>query len=215
MKLNSINVGMPKEANWDGRSFITSIFKSPVNESWKVSFTNIDGDKQSDLKVHGGPTRAVSVYASEYYEFWKDVLKKDHLPWGYFGENLNISGGMFESEIMVGDRFSIGSVEFEALQPRLPCFKLAMKLGDNKWMKFFLDSRKTGFYFGVLKEGIIKPGDTVIKTYESKDSISIDDITNLYMINPDNEALLKKAITVERLTPSWKEHFSKQLKRIS
>ncbi len=211
MKLDEISVGLPKEIEWQGKKVKTSIFKSPVTGSKKVSFTNIAGDKQSDLKVHGGLTRAVNVYASEHYGYWKKELGVSELPWGYFGENLNISGGMFETEIYVGDRFAIGTVEFEAMQPRFPCYKLGMKMGDNAWVKKFLDTRKTGFYFGVVKEGVISKGDAVVQTYQAKDSISMDNITDLYLINKNNRPLLKKAIQVERLTPSWKEYFQKQL----
>ncbi len=100
-------------------------------------------------------------------------MNKAELPWGYFGENLNISGGMFETEINVGDRFSIGTVELEALQPRFPCHKLGMKLGDSKWIKTFLDSRKTGFYFGVIKEGVITPGDRVHQIHAEKTALPL------------------------------------------
>ncbi len=166
------------------------------------------------MKVHSGPTRPVNVYASEHYEYWKKQLNKEQLPWGYFGENLNISGGMFEHDIHVGDRFSIGTVEFEALQPRFPCHKLAMKMGDKKWVKIFLNSGKTGFYFGVVKEGIITPGDEVKQTHVEEDSITMHDITDLYLINKNNKPLLEKALTVRRLTPSWKDYFQKQLESL-
>ncbi|MFY0600527.1 MAG: MOSC domain-containing protein [Cyclobacteriaceae bacterium] len=213
MKLDAISVGKPREVKLDGRTITTSIFKTPVSGPQKVYFNHIEGDQQSDLKLHGGPTRPISVYASEYYDFWKDIFKIDELPWGYFGENLNITGGVFETEINVGDRFSIGNVELEALQPRFPCHKLGMKLGDKKWIKFFLESRKTGFYFGVLKEGTIKAGDTVTRTYTNHNSITMDDITDLYLINRNNKPLLQKALGVERLPQSWKEYFQEQLSK--
>lgn len=215
MKLDAISVGLPKEVEWEGRKILTSIFKSPVTNSRKVSFTNIEGDRQSDLKVHGGYTRAVNVYASEYYSFWKKELGVSELPWGYFGENLNISGGMFETEIHVGDRFTIGTVEFEALQPRFPCYKLGMKMGDNIWIRKFLETRKTGFYFGVRKEGVITKGDEVHLIHKEKNSITMDAITDLYLINKNNKPLLEKAIMVDRLTPSWKDYFQKQLDKLS
>ncbi len=215
MILDSISVGLPQEVDWKGKTIKTSIYKHPVDGPRQVSATNIAGDKQSDLNVHGGPTRAVSVYATEYYDFWKERLSANELPFGYFGENLNISGGMFEKEINVGDRFTIGSVEFEALQPRFPCQKLGMKMGDSKWIKEFLNSRKTGFYFGVIKEGIITPGDTVIQTFKSENSISIDDITDLYLINKNNKPLLEKALKVDKLTPSWKDYFKEQLDKLN
>ena len=215
MKLDAISVGKPKEIEYEGRKLLTSIFKRPVTGSVHVFHENIDGDKQSDLKLHGGSTRPVSVYASEHYEFWKKQLGNENLPWGHFGENLNISGGMFEQDIQVGDQFAIGTVKFEALQPRFPCHKLGMKLGNKKWIKTFLDSTKTGFYFGVLQEGRIASGDQVKKIHSETDSISIHDITDLYLINKNNKPLLEKALTVRRLTSSWKEHFEKQLRELS
>lgn len=214
MRLDSINVGEPREVEWEGRRLITSIFKKTIEEPVKVSYTNLEGDKQSDLAVHGGITRAISVYASEYYDFWRKELKLKDLPWGFFGENLNITGGMFETEVNVGDRFAIGDVELEAVQPRFPCHKLGMKMGDKKWIKTFLESRKTGFYFKVLNEGTICSGQEMERTYINKDSITIDNITDLYLLNKNNKTLLKKALKVQELTDSWKKHFQKQLSEL-
>ncbi len=214
MILDSISVGLPKEVEINGKKMLTSIFKEPVMGAQEVTFTNIIGDKQSDLNVHGGPTRAISVYASEYYSYWKEQLGTNDLPWGYFGENLNISGGVFEETINVGDRFTIGTVELEAVQSRFPCVKLGYKMGSQKWVKPFLHSGKTGFYFGVIKEGTISPGDQVTQIHAEKDSITIAEITDAYLINKDNKALLEKAIGVEKLTQSWKDHFIKQLESL-
>ena len=121
---------------------------------------------------------------------------------------------MFEKEIYVGDRFSIGRVEFEAMEPRRGCYKLGMKMGDNIWIKKFLEIGKTGFYFGVIKEGIISKGDQVRQIHKEKNSITMDEITDLYLINKNNKALLEKAIKVDRLTPSWKDYFQKQLEKL-
>jgi len=214
MKLVSINVGHPKEVTWAGKTFMTSIYKTPLNGSVSVGLTNIEGDQQSDLSVHGGPTRAINVYATEHYDFWKRELAVAELLWGFFGENLSISGGMFESEIRVGDRFAIGTVELEALQPRSPCYKLGMRMGGEDWILRFRDSRKTGFYMGVVQEGIITPGDEVIQTHQAENSISIDTINELYFFDKDNKDLLEKAIQVDRLTPAWKEYFQKRLDKL-
>jgi len=214
MQLDAISVGLPKEVEINGKKMLTSIYKKPVSGSQKVSFTNIEGDKQSDLNVHGGPTRAISAYASEYYDYWKKEMGAASLEWGFFGENINISGGMFEQDVNVGDRFSVGTVELEVIQPRFPCQKLGMKMGDSKWIKPFLHSGKTGFYFGVVKEGTITPGDEVKRTYRHENSITIHDITDLYLINKENKPLLERALTVDILTDSWKDHFRKQLENL-
>ncbi|WP_394749452.1 MOSC domain-containing protein [Spongiimicrobium salis] len=215
MKLDAISVGTPQTKVWKGREIRTSIFKSPLQHPVEVSFTGIAGDRQSDTKLHGGVTRPISVFASEYYSFWKEELGVSELPWGNFGENLNIQGGMFEDELHVGDQFAIGTTLLEVVQPRFPCYKLGMKLGNDQWIKVFLDSRKTGFYFGVLQEGIISPGDAVRPHYKAENSISIADITELYMFDKTNIALLKKAIATPRLTGSWKDYFEKKLEKIN
>jgi len=211
MKLEAVNVGKPKEVTWAGKTFKTSIYKTSIEGPVHVSYTNIEGDQQSDLNVHGGPTRAINVYAAEYYDYWKRELEMEELSWGFFGENLSISGGMFEEDIQVGDRFTIGTVELEALQPRSPCYKLGMRMGSEDWILRFRDSRKTGFYMGVIKEGLICQGDTVNKIHTATESITIDTINELYFFDKDNKALLEKAIQVNRLTPAWKDYFQKRL----
>ncbi len=212
--LNSINVGRPQEAQWQGKTFLTSIFKDPVSGPVKVSFTNLEGDQQSDLKVHGGPTRAIYAYASEHYEFWKKELNRTDLPWGFFGENLDISGGVFDDKLHVGDRFAIGDVELEVMQPRMPCFKLAMKLNDKSFIKKFANERRLGFYFSVLKEGTIEAGQQLTSTFVSENSITIDEIVELYFFDKDNKTLIHKALQTERLTDSWKEFLQKRLDKL-
>ena len=214
MHIDAISVGRPKEVEYEGKTMRTSIFKTPVEGPQKVTFTNIEGDEQANLKVHGGPTRPICVYASEYYAYWEEVMGVEKLPWGFFGENLNITGGVFEEKINVGDRFEVGTVILEALQPRFPCNKLGMKMGDKKYIKEVLDTGKTGFYVGVVQEGIISPGDEVKRTFINSDTITIDDITQLYYKNRQNRPLLEKAITVDALTEDWREYFTEQLAKL-
>ncbi|HAS45268.1 MAG TPA: MOSC domain-containing protein [Microscillaceae bacterium] len=216
MTLDAISVGRPQEAQWQGKTFQTSIFKTPVSGPVKVFFNNLEGDQQSDLKVHGGPTRAIYGYATEYYDFWKkelglEKLDSGKLPWGFFGENLTISGGLFEDQLHVGDRFAIGDVELEVMQPRMPCFKLAMKVNDKGFIKKFADARKVGSYFGVIKEGTIEAGQSLTPTFVSENSITIDEIVELYFFDKDNKSLINKALQTERLTDSWKEYLQKRL----
>jgi MOSC domain-containing protein YiiM len=123
MHVISLNVGRPREVEWRGRTVRTSIWKEPVQGSVRVTSLNLDGDAQSDLSVHGGPEKAVYAYPAEHYDYWQRELDVDALPWGAFGENLTTSG-VLESDLAIGDRVRVGSVELMVTQPRLPCFKL-------------------------------------------------------------------------------------------
>src|SRR3989475_8885773 len=128
MKVVSINVGLPREVRWHGKTVLTSIFKAPVEGSVKVRHLNVEGDRQSDLAVHGGADKAVYVYPAEHYAFWRAELPGVDLPWGAFGENLTTEG-LMEDSVHIGDRFRIGSAELVVTQPRMPCFKLGIRFG--------------------------------------------------------------------------------------
>src|SRR5262249_52463828 len=129
MKLISVNVGRPKEVEWNGRTIRTSIFKAPVPSRVQVRKLNLDGDEQSDLTVHGGVDKAVYVYPSEHYAFWREQLPKAQLDWGAFGENFTTEGALDDKTVRIGDRFRIGAAEFVVTQPRMPCFKLGIRFG--------------------------------------------------------------------------------------
>src|SRR5450432_3263255 len=144
--IESVNVGLPRKVPWLGEAVATGIFKSAVHRPVHVSFLNLEGDRQADLTVHGGPFKAVYGYPSEHYEFWRAQLGSGELQWGAFGENLD-TAGLLEDDVFVGDRYRIGSAAFEVTQPRIPCFKLGIKFGDQRMLKRFLQSRRTGFYF--------------------------------------------------------------------
>jgi MOSC domain-containing protein YiiM len=159
MKVVSVNVGLPREVVWKGKSVTTAIFKHPVEGRVKLATLNFEGDRQADLKVHGGRDKAVYAYPSEHYAFWRAELPGVELPRGSFGENLTVEG-LLETEVNIGDRFGIGSAELVVTQPRLPCFKLALKFQRDDIIKRFLDSRRTGFYLAVTQEGDVGPGDS-------------------------------------------------------
>src|SRR5216683_627435 len=161
MKLVSINVGLPREVRWHGKTVLTSIFKAPVEGSVKVRRLNLEGDRQSDLNVHGGADKAVYVYPSEHYAFWSAELPGSDLPWGAFGENFT-TDGLLEDGIHIGDRLRAGSAEFVVSQPRMPCFKLGIRFGRPDMVKRFQKSGKTGFYLAVLQEGDVAAGDSLM-----------------------------------------------------
>src|SRR6516165_10285264 len=160
LKLLSVNVGMPREVDWHGKVVRTSIFKSPVLGPVRVATLNLEGDKQSDLRVHGGVHKAVYVYPSEHYQFWRNEIPDLDLPWGVFGENFTTEG-LLEEAVNIGDRFRVGSAEFVVTQPRMPCYKLGIRFGRPDIIKRFLHSGKSGFYFSVTLEGEVGAGDPI------------------------------------------------------
>jgi MOSC domain-containing protein YiiM len=172
VKLVSINVGRPRELIWQGEKVLTSIFKEPVAGRVRVGRLNIQGDEQSDLEVHGGEDKAVYAYPSEHYVFWREQLPGVALPWGVFGENLTVEG-LLEGSVHIGDRFRIGSAEFVVTEPRMPCFKLALRFGRSDMVKRFLRSGRTGFYLAVLKEGEIGASDAIEPLGQGLDRISV------------------------------------------
>jgi MOSC domain-containing protein YiiM len=210
MKIISINVGRPGLVMSNGNPVSTAIFKQPVAGPLMLRTLNLDGDRQADLSVHGGISKAVYAYPSEHYQFWRQELPDFELEPGIFGENFT-SEGLFEDEINVGDRFRVGEAELMATEPRLPCYKLGIRFGRNDIIKRFLQSRRTGIYFSVLKEGTVAVGDEVELLHRDPNKISIADITRVFAFEKDDVDTLKRLVTLEPLSESWREHFYKQL----
>ncbi len=151
MKVVSVNVGMPRLATWGGATFKTSIFKVPVEGRVMLRTTNLDGDRQSDLSVHGGPNKAAYGYPAEHYAPWSVELSEQSLPWGSFGENFTIER-MLETDVYIGDRYRLGGAIVRVTTPRLPCFKLAAKFRTDDIIQRFLDTGRCGFYFSESKK---------------------------------------------------------------
>ena len=210
MRLLSVNVGLPREIEWRGRSVTTSIWKAPANGRVLVRALNVAGDQQSDLTVHGGPDKAVYIYPSEHYAFWRKEFPDMELPWGAFGENFTTEG-LLESEVMIGDRIQIGSAHFQVRQPRMPCYKLGIRFGRDDMIKRFLQSGRTGFYLAVLREGEVGAGDLIAFTERHDGGLSVADVAYLYARDADNQALLRRAAEAEALPESWREYFRKRL----
>jgi MOSC domain-containing protein YiiM len=173
MKLLSVNVGQPREIEWRGELVRTSIFKEPVRGRVRVATLNLEGDRQSDLSVHGGTDKAVYAYPSEHYAFWRKELPGIEFPWGAFGENLTTEG-LREDKVRIGDRLRVGSVEFAVTEPRMPCFKLGIRFNRPDIVKRFLRSGRTGFYVAVLRQGDVGAGDEIelIEQGESQPSVA-------------------------------------------
>jgi MOSC domain-containing protein YiiM len=213
MKLISVNVGLPRVVMNNGEPVATGIFKEPVEGRVMLRTFNLDGDRQADLSVHGGRSKAVYVYPSEHYDYWKREFPEMKLPWGMFGENFT-SAGLFEPELNIGDKYSVGSAVVMVTEPRLPCYKLGIKFGRADIVKRFLASERTGFYLAVLQEGKVGVGDFFELLEKNEPSVRVMDITRLYTREKHNVRLLRRAIEVEALPESWKSYFQKRLEKL-
>ena len=211
--LVSVNVGLPREVTWKGKTVTTGIFKEPVAGPVHLRRHNLDGDGQADLSVHGGPTKAVYVYPAKHYDYWRRELGDADLAWGAFGENLTIEG-VDEDGIHIGDEFRVGSARVVATEPRMPCSKLGVRFDRVDMVKRFLKSQRTGFYFGVVEEGVVQAGDSLEPVSEYPDLLRVADVTRLYTTEKTNEALLRRAISVEALPTSWRGYFEHQLEKL-
>ncbi len=158
MRVVSVNVGLPKTVQWRDQTVTTGIFKSPVDGPVALREHNLDGDRQADLSVHGGPTKAVYVYSAQHYTYWRQELPDVELGWGHFGENFTVDG-MDEQSINIGDEFTVGTARVVVTEPRMPCFKLSIRFGRTGIVKRFLQSQRSGFYVGVVEEGQVQAGD--------------------------------------------------------
>jgi MOSC domain-containing protein YiiM len=213
MKLISLNIALPRIVEWNGDPVATGIFKEPVQGPVMLRTLNLDGDRQADLSVHGGVTKAVYAYPSEHYEFWKKELPEMELPYGMFGENFTTQG-LLEDAVNVGDRFGVGGAELRVTEPRLPCYKLGIKFGRADIIKKFLQSRRTGFYFAVLKEGEVKAGDEIELLSRDNNDIAVSDITRLYAFEKHDLETLRRAVKLEALSMNWREYFQKQIQKL-
>src|SRR6266566_5978397 len=206
MKILSVNVGLPREVTWQGKLVTTGIFKDPVQGRVMMRRLNLDGDQQADLTVHGGVSKAVYLYPSEHYRYWRIELPGMDLPWGMFGENFTTEG-LLENAVYIGDRFRIGETEVVVTEPRMPCYKLGIKFGRADIIKRFLASRRTGFYFAVARGGMVAAGDLVELIGREQKEISVADITRLYAFEKNDLNGLRQAIGVNSLPQSWKGYF--------
>jgi MOSC domain-containing protein YiiM len=217
MKIVSLNVGMPREVPWHGRSVTTGIFKEPVAGRVALRKLNLDGDRQADLKVHGGEYKAVYCYPVEHYGYWKKELPGRELPMGMFGENFTVHG-LLEEEVHLGDRFSLGTAEVVVTQPRLPCYKLGVRFGSDDMVKRFLASGRTGFYVAVTREGEVGAGDELAVITRDSNAVPVSEITRLYGAKRwggEELVSLRRALQVGALPEDWKEYFRKRMQKMN
>ena len=210
MKLISLNVGLPRLALYQGRTINTGIFKQPVSGPVQLRTLNLDGDRQADLAVHGGPFKAVYGYPSEHYEFWRQELPGTNLPWGMFGENFTTEG-LLESELHIGDRLQIGTAVIMVRQPRMPCYKLAAKFQRDDMLARFLRSGRSGFYFSVEREGTVAAGDSFELLSREPQAITIAEMNRLFADDKYNRDLIEKAVATAALPEDWRDYLMKRM----
>jgi len=199
MRVISVNVGLPREVQWKHRRVNTAIFKEPVDGTIPVRKLNLDGDRQADLVVHGGPDKAVYGYPVEHYDYWRSKVPEMPATFGAFGENLTTSG-VLEKDFYIGDHVRVGSALLQVAQPRMPCYKLQVRFDRGDMTRLFALSLRSGFYFSVLEEGAVTTGDTIEIVKHDKHQISVADVNGLYYARKIDQDLLERALQVPGLT---------------
>jgi MOSC domain-containing protein YiiM len=209
MTLISINVGLPREIIHGGRAVTTGIFKLPIAGPVWLGRLNLAGDGQADLRVHGGADKAVYVYPFEHYAFWAGELGRHDFSHGQFGENFTTEE-LLENEVNIGDVFRIGVARVQVTQPRTPCFKLGIRMGDENFPTRFVTANRTGFYLRVLEEGMVTVGDAIERVERAVDSMSVRDVFRLRHVG-GTRAEYERAARLPGLASSWRAAFEKQL----
>ncbi|MEE4545123.1 MOSC and FAD-binding oxidoreductase domain-containing protein [Streptomyces sp. V4-01] len=209
--LVSVNVGKPRDVDWQGRTVHTGAWKEPVAGRRMVRRLNVDGDGQGDLAGHGGEQRAVLVYQTASYRYWEEHLKRD-LEFGDFGENFTVDG-LPDDEVCIGDRYRIGEAEFEVTQPRVTCYRVGLRLGEPKMAALLVAHHRPGFYLRVIAEGHVKEGDEIVRTRTGPGALSVADTDALlYLPDPDPDRL-RTALAVPALSPGWRQSFREMTER--
>jgi MOSC domain-containing protein YiiM len=214
MKVISVNTGLPREITWRGRSITTGIFKEPVQGRIRLRTLNLDGDRQADLSVHGGPNKAVYCYQLAHYEYWKTALPDRALPLGMFGENFTVDGPL-EDQIFLGDHYVVGSAEVVVAQPRMPCYKLGIRFQSDDMVKRFFDSRRSGFYLAVVREGEVGAGDEMTLVRSDPNRVPVSEIVRLYSAKhytADDTASAQRVLQVQAVPESWKQYFRERIR---
>jgi MOSC domain-containing protein YiiM len=217
MKLISVNCGLPRRVTWHGQAVTTSIYKNPVEGRVALRTLNLDGDRQSDLSVHGGIAKAVYCYPIAHYDYWRAQLPGRELPMGIFGENFTTEG-LTEDSVFLGDRFSVGSAEVIVTQPRVPCFKLALRFESDDMVKRFFASRLSGFYLAVVREGDVGAGDEIRVISRDPNEVPVSEITRLYAARKysrEDAVVLRRILSTEAVPESWKQYLQDRIEGTS
>ncbi len=205
-RLLSVNVGMPKDVPWQGRTVFTGVFKDPVTGRRRVGKLNLDGDGQGDLVGHGGEQRAVFVYQIDSYRYWERELGRNDFVCGQFGENFTVEG-LADDEVCVGDRYRIGTAMFEVTQPRVTCYRVGIRMNDPRIPALLVSHRRPGFYFRVLEEGEVQAGDEIIKLSSGPEQMPVAEVDALLYLPGHGRQELLRALRIPALSPGWQASF--------
>jgi ferredoxin-NADP reductase/MOSC domain-containing protein YiiM len=206
-RLLSVNVGLPRDIAWKGRTVHTGVWKDPVQGRRRVRRLNLDGDGQGDLAGHGGEHRAVFVYQIEAYRYWQDELRRTDFVYGQFGENFTVEG-LPDDGVFIGDRYRIGSALFEVTQPRVTCYRVGIRMKEPRMAALLTSSGRPGFYFRVLEEGEVGAGDEIVKVEEGEARMSVAEINALLYSPPHPRDRLERALQIAALSPGWRSSFT-------
>jgi ferredoxin-NADP reductase/MOSC domain-containing protein YiiM len=201
--LVSVNVGLPKDVAWNGRTVYTGVWKQPVVGPRMVRRLNVDGDGQGDLEGHGGENRAVLVYQLDSYRYWSDKLRRDDLRPGHFGENFTVEG-LPDDEVCIGDRYRIGQAVFEVSQPRVTCYRVGLRLGEPQMAALLVSHHRPGFYFRVITEGQIEAGQEIVKVGSEPERFTVAEIDALLYLPGHQRDALERAVRIPSLSAGWK-----------
>ncbi len=213
-RLLSVNVGLPRDVTWNGKTVCTAIWKSPVEGRRVVRKCNIDGDGQGDLAGHGGEHRAVFVYQMDSYRYWERFLGRNDFIFGQFGENFTVDG-LLDSEVCIGDRYRIGDALFEVTQPRVTCYRVGIRMNEPRMAALLVAHHRPGFYFRVLQEGEVGAGDDIVKIADGPERITVAEIDALLYLPGHSREQLQRALQVPALSEGWQSSFQAMLQQDS
>jgi ferredoxin-NADP reductase/MOSC domain-containing protein YiiM/ferredoxin len=205
-KLLSVNVGLPKNVSWQGRTVFTGVFKDAISGPRHVGKLNIDGDGQGDLAGHGGEQRAVFVYQMGSYRYWEHELGRSDFVYGQFGENFTVEG-LGDDEVCIGDRYQIGTATFEVTQPRVTCYRVGLRMNDPRIPALLVSHHRPGFYFRVLEEGDVEAGDEIVKLASGSEQMRVAEVDGLLYLPGHTRQQLLRALRIPALSPGWQASF--------
>ena len=211
-RLLSVNVGLPRDVKWEGKTVRTAVWKSAVEGRQLVRKLNIFGDGQADLEGHGGEQRAVFVYQMDSYNYWKRFLGRNDFVFGQFGENFTVDG-LADSEVCIGDRYRIGTAEFEVTQPRVTCYRVGIRMNEPRMPALLVAHHRPGFYFRVLQEGEVGAGDDIVKIADGPERISVSEVDALLYLPGYSSGQLQRVLRIPALSKGWQSSFRAMLQQ--
>ena len=211
-RLLSVNVGLPRDIQWQGKTVHTGVWKAPVPGRRMVRRLNIDGDGQGDLQGHGGEHRAVFVYQIDSYRYWQAQLGRADFAYGQFGENFTVDG-LPDTEVCIGDHYRIGSALFEVTQPRVTCYRVGIRMNEPRMAALLVAHHRPGFYFRVLEEGEVEANDEIVKVLAGPERLTVAEIDALLYLPGRDRSGLERALRIPALSAGWRSSFETLLAR--